>query len=293
VVGSFLGQARHRCPRPGCRIPQLARVCWIVRLTIRTLSSPGSAGYQDFAVRKQCSVVEFAPSRHHRSSVFPSGTRTVEVDDLCGCGWVGGTIGRVKSAWASAHEQYLAVVVHHCRSPITSPVIAIPHRAPSTCATNIKVPGRLAGPSTEHFSVGRNKHIRIERQRQVRGGQIAPGARCTLPYLRLDIDTHRRIDPATDREHVSIRQRGARRVPSTVVHIRQPRPGIVQGVIRVGVGQPRPGAYVSPGYQELSIGQKGKARTENVCSYMRSWSIRVRRWIPEAGVVAEVERGPP
>jgi hypothetical protein len=121
----------------------------------------------------------------------------------------------------------------------------------------------------------------------MRRGQVAPRSRCTLPYLRLDIDTQRRIDPATDHEHVSARQRGARRVPATVVHIRQPGPGIVQGVIRVGAGQPDPVAYLLPtGYQELSIGQRGKARTENVCSHLRSRSIRVRRWIPECGVVA-------
>ncbi len=259
MVGSFPGQARHRCPSPGCRIPKLACVGWIGRCTVRTLSSSASAGHQDFAVREQCSVVEFASSRHHRSSVGPSRIRTVQVNDLCGFSWVSGAIASIKSAWASAHEQYFAVVVHHCRSPITSPVVAIPHRAPSASASNIKVSGRLAGPSTERLSVRRNKHEWIERQRQVRCGQVAPGCRCGPPYLRLDIDTHCRIDPATDREHVSVRQRGARRVPSTVVHIRQSRPAIVQGVIRVGVRQPHQVVYVPTSYQELSIGQKGMA----------------------------------
>jgi hypothetical protein len=93
----------------------------------------------------------------------------------------------------------------------------------------------------------------------MRCAQVAPGGRCHLPYLRLDIDTHRRIDPATDHEHVSVRQRGARRVPSTVIHIRQTRPGIVPGIIRVGIGQPHKVVYVSTGYEELSIGQKGRA----------------------------------
>jgi hypothetical protein len=171
--------------------------------------------------------------------------------------------------------------------------VAIRHRAPSTTASTIKVSGRLAGPGTEHVAVRRNKHEWIERQSQVRCGEIAPGSHCALPYLRLDIDTHRRIDPATDHQHVSVRQRGARRVPSTVVHIRQPRPSIVQRVIRIGVAQPNPAVHVSPGYEELSIAQKGMARTENVCSCMRNRSIRVGRWIPERGVVAVVERGPP
>jgi hypothetical protein len=137
--------------------------------------------------------------------------------------------------------------------------VAIRHRAPSTTASTIKVSGRLAGPGTEHVAVRRNKHEWIERQSQVRCGEIAPGSHCALPYLRLDIDTHRRIDPATDHQHVSVRQRGARRVPSTVIHIRQPGPGIVQRVIRVGIGQADKAAYVPTGYEELSIGQKGMA----------------------------------
>jgi hypothetical protein len=69
----------------------------------------------------------------------------------------------------------------------------------------------------------------------------------------------RRIDPAGDYEHVSVWQRRARGIPSTVIHIRQPRPGIIQRVIRVSIGQPHKVVYVSTGYQELSIGQKGMA----------------------------------
>jgi hypothetical protein len=186
--------------------------------------------------------VEPASSRHHRPSVIPGGRRTVQVDDLCGCRWKRGATAAVRWARASAHEQYLAIVVYHCRSPITSPVVAIPHGAPSPSASNIKVPRRLAGPSTENISVRRNKHEWIERQRQVRCSQVAPGCRCALPYLRLNIDIRRRIDRATDHEHVSVGQRSARRIPATVVHIRQPRPGIVQRVIRAGTGQPHIGA---------------------------------------------------
>jgi hypothetical protein len=79
-----------------------------------------------------------------------------------------------------------------------------------------------------------------------------------LPYLWLDI-IFRRSDPASDREHVSIGQRGARRVPPTVIHIREPGPAIVQRVIFIGIGQPHKVVYVSTGYQELSIRQKGMA----------------------------------
>ncbi len=93
----------------------------------------------------------------------------------------------------------------------------------------------------------------------MRCAQVAPGCHCTLPHLRLDIDIIARIDRATDYEHVSVRQRGVRRVPSTVVHIRQPRPGIGQRVIRVGIGQPDKVVYVSTGHQELSVRQKGMA----------------------------------
>jgi hypothetical protein len=89
--------------------------------------------------------------------------------------------------------------------------------------------------------------------------QVTPGGRCCLPYLRLDIDTHCCIDPATDHEHVSVRQRSASRVPSTVVHIRQARPALGRGGVSVGIGKPHPGAHVSTGYEELSVGQKGMA----------------------------------
>src|SRR5204863_9729583 len=109
-----------------------------------------------------------------RSSVGPSGIRTVQVNDLCGFRWVSGTIF-VKCAWASAHDHYFAIIVHHCRSPITSSVVAAPHGAPITSASNIKVAGRLGGPGTEHFSVRRNKHVWIDWQCQVRCGEVAPG----------------------------------------------------------------------------------------------------------------------
>jgi hypothetical protein len=125
VIRPHPGQARHCCPIPGCRIPQLAFVCWIGRSGIRTLSASASTRHQDCAVRKQCSVVKFASSRQHRSSVTPSGTRAVQVDDLCGFRWISGAIGTVKSAWASAYDQYLPVIIHHCRSPIASPIVAI------------------------------------------------------------------------------------------------------------------------------------------------------------------------
>ena len=101
--------SKSRLPDP------TARLCMLdCRCSVRTLSSSASARHQDFAVRKQCSVVQFASSGHHRSSVGPSGIRTVQVDDLCSRSWIGGATGRVKSAWASSHHQYLAVIVHHC-----------------------------------------------------------------------------------------------------------------------------------------------------------------------------------
>jgi hypothetical protein len=220
VVASNRGQARHRCPRPGFRIPHFGFVCWIARLSVRTLSSSASAGHQDFAIWKQGSVVEFASSRHHRSSVGPSGIRTVQIDDLGSRRWVGGAIARVKIAWASTHNQYLAVIVHHCRSPITSPVVAIPHQTPRTTASNIEVAGRLAGPCVEHLSVRCHKHVWIERRQcQMRCGEIAPGCRCSLPDLRLDIGDSR-CDRATDHEHVAVRQGSGRRIPPTIIHVR-------------------------------------------------------------------------
>ena len=203
--------------------------------------------------------MKFASSGQHRSSVLPSGSRTIQVDDLCSCCWISSAITRVISARDSPRDQHFSVIVHHCRCPITKPVVAIPHRAPSTGASNIKVSGNLAGPGTEHLSVRCHKHVWIERQRQVSCSQIAPGCRRTLPYLRLDIDTHRRIYPTTDHQHVSVRQRGVRWIPPSIIHVRQSRPTVVQRVIRVSIDQPHIIGYVSTGYQELSIRQKGMA----------------------------------
>jgi hypothetical protein len=215
--------------------------------------------------------MQFAASRHHRASVGPSRRRTVQINCLCSGRGIGGTISSVKTAWTSAHDQHFAIVVHYCRSPITSPVIAIRHRTPSTSASNIKIPCDLARPSTEHLSIRRSKHEWIKsRQSQMRRSQVAPGCCCALPYLRLHIDIIDRIDRATDHEDISIGQRGVRRIPSSIVHVRQPRPGIVQRVIRVGIGQPHKVVSVSTGYKKLSIGQKGMAGTENVCSWLRS-----------------------
>jgi hypothetical protein len=258
VIASKSGQARHRCPRAGCGIPHLRRVCGISRASPWELSSSGSAGYQDFAVWKQCSGVESASSGHHRSSVLPSRRGTVQVDYLCGFRWVSVT-SFVKCAGASAYDQYFAVIVHHCRSPITSPpVVAIRHRTPRTAASNIKVPGYLTRPRTEQLSIRRHKHVWIEWQSQVRCAEVAPRRRSTLPYLRLNIGNPR-PDRATDHEHISVRQRGVGWIPSTVIHIRQPSPGIVQWVICIGVGQPNPRVYVPTGYEELSVRKKGMA----------------------------------
>jgi hypothetical protein len=292
VVASKNRVTRHDGPRASCGIPHLRRVSGSGRFSARELSSSASASYQDFAIWEQCSGVEFASSGHHRLSVIPGGTRAVQVDDLCSFRRIGSATGTVWCAWASAHEQHFAVIVHHCRSPITSPIVAIPHQAPITSASNIKVARRRTGSSTEDLAVRRNKHEWIERQRQVRRAQIPPGRRCTLPYLRLDIGNPR-SDRATDHQHISVRQRSVSRVPSTVVHIRQPRPGIVQRIICIGVGQANPGVDVSTGYQELSIRQKGVARTENVRSCTANRGIRVGRWIPQRGIVAVAERGPP
>lgn len=93
----------------------------------------------------------------------------------------------------------------------------------------------------------------------MRCAQVPPRRGRGLPYLRLDIDTLRRIDPPTDCEDVAVRKRGTCGVPPTIVHIRQPRPGIVERVIRVGVRQSHVVGYVSTLYKQTAIGQKGMA----------------------------------
>jgi hypothetical protein len=259
VIASNLGQARHGRPGPGRRIPKLTLVCWVSWLSVRVLSPPASAGHKNFAVGEYSSVKKFASSGHHRSSVRPDGSRSVQVDDLCGVRWER-AIASVKPTGASTHHQHFAVIIHHCRSPITSPVIAIPDGTPRASASNIKIPCHLTGPSAEHVAVRGNKHEWIKSgQCQVRSGQVAPGCRCCLPHLRFDIDIIARIDRATDYEHVSIRQRGIRWVPSALVHVRQPRPGVIPGVIHVSVGQADIVGHISTRYKELPIGQKGMA----------------------------------
>jgi hypothetical protein len=112
VIASKNCVTRHGGPRAGRGIPQLRRVYGIGRVTAWELISSASAGHQDFAIRKQCSGVESASSGHHRASILPSGTGTVQVNDFRGCRWIGSAIS-VRCTWASTHEQYLAIVVHH------------------------------------------------------------------------------------------------------------------------------------------------------------------------------------
>jgi hypothetical protein len=45
--------------------------------------------------------------------------------------------------------------------------------------------------------------------------------------------------------------------------------------------------------EQTPIGQKGVARTEDVCTRMWSRIDRIRRWIPELGVIAQAVIGPP
>src|SRR5919109_4350343 len=111
--------------------------------------------------------MQFAASRHHRASVGPSRRRTVQIDDLCSCRGISIAIGIIELTWTSAHDQHLANIVHYCRSPVTLPIIAVPHWVPSTSASDVEVPCGLTRPRREHLAVRRNKHEWIERQRQV------------------------------------------------------------------------------------------------------------------------------
>src|SRR4029077_3172321 len=97
-------------------------------------------------------------------------------------------------------------------------------------------------------------HKGIKRKSQVRRGQVAPGASRGLPYLGLNVHPLLGSDPPADHQHVSVRQRGARRVPPTVVHIGQPRPTVCKGIVSVGIGYPLVITYVSTSHDELSVG---------------------------------------
>ena len=52
----------------------------------------------------------------------------------------------------------------------------------------------------------------------MRRGQIAPRPGRPLPYLRLYIGD-RRPDRSADHQHITVRKRGIRRVPSAIVHV--------------------------------------------------------------------------
>src|SRR5205814_10294887 len=97
-------------------------------------------------------------------------------------------------------------------------------------------------------------HEGIKRKSEVRSAQVAPGASRDLPYLGLNVHPLLGIDPPADHQYVSVRQRGVRRVPPTVVHIRQPRPAICKGIVSVGIGYPLVVTCVSTGHEELSVG---------------------------------------
>src|SRR3954465_14593162 len=100
----------------------------------------------------------------------------------------------------------------------------------------------------------------------MRTRQIAPGTSNCLPNLRLNVNALTGIHPATDHKHITIRQRGTSRIPATIVHVRQPDPGMVKWAIDVGTWQSHPIADMSANHQQPAIRQEGMARTENVCS---------------------------
>ena len=94
---------------------------------VRACGVSVSARYKNLSVRKQRSIVELPSSGDHRPSVGPRGSLTGKIDGLCCCRWVYRAIRLVEPARASTREQDFAVIVHHCRSPIASTVVAIPH----------------------------------------------------------------------------------------------------------------------------------------------------------------------
>ncbi len=128
-------------------------------------------------------------------------------------------------------------------------------------------------------------HEWIKRQNQLRGGKITPGLRRGLPYLRLRVHSLGGVDLARNHQQVAVRERGARRIPPAVIHVRKPGPGVGGRRIGVSVRQTNVVGDVSAGYEQAAVGQKCMARTENVCSYV--WSRRecVCRWIPELRVI--------
>src|SRR5207249_2379732 len=106
------------------------------------------------------SVVELAPSRHHRSSVLPSRSRTVQVNGLYGCrGQLGaGSRTRIRSTWTSTSQQHFAIIIHHCRTPVTCSEVIISNKIPSPGAGHVKVSRCLTWPGIKYFAIRRYKH---------------------------------------------------------------------------------------------------------------------------------------
>src|SRR5213079_1363375 len=103
----------------------------------------------------------------------------------------------------------------------------------------------------------------------MRTSQIAPGSSSCLPNLRLNVNSLAGIHPTTDHKYITIGQGGISRIPATIVHVRQPDPGVVKWAIDVGTGQSHPIADMSANHQQPPIRQEGMARTEDVCSGCR------------------------
>ncbi len=178
--------------------------------------------------------MQFAWSSHHRRSVIPGGIRIVQVDHFCSRRRIYGAIGLIEPAGASTRQQNFAIVIHDCRPPIPRAIVAIPDRTPTTSASNVEVASSLAWARTKHLSVRRDKHVRIEREFQVRTGKVAPRTGSHLPYLRFNV-SRSRIDRTANHQHVAIWKRCARRIPATVVHVWQPSPAVINKIENVSI----------------------------------------------------------
>jgi hypothetical protein len=272
MVAAVPGVAGHRGPGPGGRIPHLG-VEHGAGGVVET-GHAGTAGHEHPAVGQDGEVV-LPPGAGHAAGGRPQGSGGVQVNQL------GAGQGRITAAGA----QHLAHVVEDGGAVVVPARGDIRgHGGPGAAARGVEVTRR--GGGEEHPAVGREERVRIERQRAQRVGQVAPGAAARLPDLRQGVIRVIGVIAARGDEHVTVGERGARGVPAAVVHVRQARPGIGDGVVNAGVVETPAVLHVAARDQHASITQVRVAGAEDVVGGLGQRGDGVVRRIPETRIIA-------
>ena len=218
--------------------------------------------------------------RGHRCHVAPRRVRSVEVDHLGGRG--GGI--------APAHDQDLAVGVHR-RRPVR-PLADVPvaevrprqRRIPRAGARRVEVARPAVRAGVEHLSVRRQVHPGVQRQPLLRRSQVPVTAGRRLPHLRQQAAMCM-VVLSRHHQHIAVPQHGRRRVPASLSHLGQRRPGVRERIEDARVLRAE-GVHVvhrPAGYEHPPVGQEHLTGAEDVVASEGRVDGLAGRRIPDPG----------